>query len=223
MARRLADQWLLIFVKAPVPGQVKTRLRPWLAPDEAAQLYRCLVQDTLATARRVKRVRVAIAYAAHAAFPDCSWLKTEVPVVLQKGADLGERLTRAFRWAFRHKAQRVVVIGSDAPDLSARWLAQAFRVLERADAVLGPTTDGGYHLIGLNEPNPALFADMPWSTSRLLAKTLTRIERLHVSVDCLRPIADLDTPADVRLYAASLDGRRARTHTARYLATLRLR
>ena len=223
MARRLCEQWLLIFVKAPVPGQVKTRLRPWLAPDEAAQLYRCLAQDTLAAARRLPRVRVAIAYAAHAPFPDCAWLNTEAPIVLQKGADLGERLTRAFRWAFRRKAQRVVIIGSDAPQLSARWLAQAFRALERADVVLGPTTDGGYHLIGLNEANPALFADMPWSTSRLLAKTLGRIGQLHVSVECLRPITDLDTPDDVRRYAAGLDGRRARTHTARYLATLKLR
>lgn len=174
----------------------------------------------MAAARRLTGVRVAIAYAANAEFPDCSWLDAEVPVVLQEGADLGERLTRAFRWAFRRKAQRVVVIGSDAPGLSARWLAQAFRALERADVVLGPTTDGGYHLIGLNEANPALFAGMPWSTSRLLAKTLGRIGQLHASVHCLRPIADLDTPDDVRRYAAGLDGRRARTHTDQYLKTL---
>ena len=223
MARRLTDQWLLIFVKAPAPGQVKTRLRPWLSPDQAAQLYRCLAQDTLAAATRVQGVRVALAYAANAAFPDCAWLDAKAPVVLQEGADLGERLTRAFRWAFRRKAQRVVIIGSDAPHLSARWLAQAFRALGRADVVLGPTTDGGYHLIGLNEANPALFAGMPWSTSRLLANTLGRIEQLRARVHCLRPIADLDTPKDVRRYAAGLNGRRARTHTARYLATLKLR
>lgn len=222
---------LLIFVKAPSPGQVKTRLLPILSGAQAAHLYRCLVQDTLAIARTLRDVRVAIAYAANAQFPDCSWLDVEVPVVLQEGAHLGERLLRAFRWAFQQDAAQVVAIGSDAPQLSARWLRQAFRALERADVVLGPTTDGGYHLIGLNDPNPALFVDMPWSTDRLLAKTLERLEHLHLTAHCLEPVMDLDTPEDLRRYVGRLNGQRPRTpvrarlgraggQTARYLAAL---
>ena len=214
----MQGDWLLIFVKAPSPGEVKTRLLPILSAEDACQLYRCLVLDTLNAARALRGVHVVLAYAATSQFPDCSWLGEEVPIVLQQGDDLGARLVHAFRWAFARKARHVVVVGSDAPDISTHWLRLAFQELSRVDVVVGPSTDGGYHLIGLNHPHPKLLTDMPWSTDRLLAQTLQRIRRLGLTVRCLEPISDLDTPKDVQRYLATLDGRRRlQTHTARYL------
>lgn len=214
---RSSNRTLLVFVKAPSPGQVKTRLVPVLSPSQACRLYRCLAQDTLAAARRLRGVQVVLAYAANKQFPDCAWLDAKLPVVLQDGRGLGERLTRAFRWACR-RASRVVAIGSDAPQLSAAWLQRAFDAFEQAEVVLGPTVDGGYHLIGLQAPIPALFTDMPWSTNRLLAQTLERIAKLHLTARCLSAIRDLDTPEDLRYFAG---GRRVGARTGRFLKELR--
>lgn len=215
---RSSSRTLLVFVKAPSPGQVKTRLVPVLSPPQACRLYRCLAQDTLATARQLRGVQVVLAYAANKPFPDCAWLDAKLPVILQDGRGLGERLTQAFRWAFSRQASRVVAIGSDAPQLSAAWLQRAFDALEHAEVVLGPTVDGGYHLIGLQAPMPALFMDMPWSTNRLLAQTLERIAELHLTSRCLSAIRDLDTPEDLRYFAG---GRRVGARTGGFLKELR--
>ncbi len=215
-----ADQgqrWLIVFVKAPSPGEVKTRLLPAWSADDACQLYRCLVMDTLELVRSLPGIHLAIAYAANDTFPDLAWLGSHHAMFLQHGSTLGERLVHAFQWAFEQGADRVVVLGSDAPDLSRQWIAQAFESLDRSDVVLGPTVDGGYHLLGLTRLIPELFDGMPWSTPRLLRRTLEQIERLHLAVRCLEPIADLDTPADVQRYVAEVARHPQESQTARYL------
>jgi len=217
MAPRETAEWLLVFVKAPSPTEVKTRLTSQLSPEDAAYLYRCLVRDTLEVARRLTRAHLVIAYAANREFPDVRWLDEPPPMFLQHGRSLGERLGHAFRWAFDQRARRVVVMGSDAPEISASWIRQAFGRLARYDVVLGPTEDGGYHLIGLTQPHPELFEEMPWSTPKLLGQTIQRIGQLGLSVACLESVADLDTPEDVSRVMARLNARTARTHTARYL------
>jgi len=256
--------WLIVFVKAPTPGEVKTRLlwsptpprrggtltpRPmWgdipptrsmrargpldiedvkgpmagsrLSGEEAAQLYRCLVLDTLGAARGVRGARLVVAYAANSRLPDLVWLGRRLPMFIQQGRGLGERLHHAVQHAFDRGARRVVVVGSDAPDLTTPWLRQAFRALARYDVVLGPTQDGGYHLIGLNQPMPSLFVDMPWSTPLLFQRTIERIRRLQVTVHSLEPLADLDTPKDLQRYLTQPTFRHRRTSTAHYLRTL---
>jgi len=213
----MRESRLIVFVKAPTPGAVKTRLRPMLSTAQASELYRCLVRDTLDVARSLRGVEVAVAYAADARHSDLAWLDPAQPMRLQAGRSLGERLARAFRQAFADGARRVVVVGSDAPDLTTPWLRQAFRALARCDVVLGPTQDGGYQLIGLRRPMPSLFASMPWSTPRLLDRTLERLRRLRLDVRLLESIADLDTPADLHRYLTHANLRRRNTHTARYL------
>ena len=217
------NAWLIVFVKAPSAGVVKTRLQPLLSPEETGALYRGLVQDTLAVCRQLRTLRLAVAYAANREFPDLAWLGDETPMFLQHGRALGERLAHAFEWAFSQGAARVLALGSDAPELSAAWIRRGAQALDTYDVVLGPTHDGGYHLIGLTTPRPELFADMPWSTSHLFSRTLAKIDQLRLSVRCLESIADLDTPADVRAYLAHQQRARRRTHTARLLRPLRER
>lgn len=220
--KRTTGHWLLVFVKAPTPGAVKTRLLPLLSAAEAAQLYRGLVVDTLKVAKRLRNIHVVVAYAADRTFPDLAWLDAKPPMLFQHGRTLGERLSQAFEWAFEQGARHVVALGSDAPDLSTRWVGQSFQALTRCDVVVGPTTDGGYQLIGLTRPHPELFVDMPWSSPRLFGQTLDRIGRLNLSVRCLDLVADLDTPEDVHRYLAQRS--RGRGQTRRYLRnTLRKR
>jgi rSAM/selenodomain-associated transferase 1 len=119
-------------------------------------------------------------------------------VLLQRGADLGQRLTAAVTDAFTDGAGPLLVIGTDAPTLTGDHLTAAFTALEGHDVALGPALDGGYYLIGLREPHTSLFTLGPdvWSTDRVLAATraLARGERL--SVGLLPPLRDLDTPED---------------------------
>ncbi len=222
MTPRLRD-WLVVFVKAPSPGEVKSRMVPVLSPEEACRLYRALVRDTLAVVKRLRQAHPVVAYAANKEFPDVRWLGGTRAMFLQHGSTLGERLSQAFQWSFDQDARRVVVIGSDAPDLSASWIRNAFKALARWEVVVGPTVDGGYHLFGLTRPCPELFTGMPWSSPRLFDQTLQRTVQLGLSVRCLDAVTDLDTPADLRRYTANPAVLRRKTQTARVLRQLRRR
>jgi len=214
---RPGHEVLILFVKAPTPGEVKTRLVPVWSEAEAAELYRCLVLDTLAVVHRLPDIRLVIAYAPDRRFPDLSWLPIQVPVVRQRGHSLGQRLIHAFAWAFGQGARSVVVMGSDAPELTRGWVRRAFVALRDSEAVIGPTADGGYQLIGLSRPCPALFTRMPWSTPALLSATLRTMSRLRLRFQCLPTTWDLDTPGDVRRYLRDSRPARRRTRTLHYL------
>ncbi|MBI3324936.1 MAG: TIGR04282 family arsenosugar biosynthesis glycosyltransferase [Candidatus Omnitrophica bacterium] len=212
------SDWVMVFVKAPSAGQVKTRLCPPLSATHAAELYRCLVYDTLASLSRLP-AQLAIAYAANSEFPDLSWLSTAAHrgsgiVLPQQGRSLGERLRHAFSSAFANGATRVVAVGSDAPELSASWLREAISALDHAELVIGPATDGGYHLIGMVKLYPSLFQRMPWSTPALLDRTLARARELGLRAHRLAPIADLDVPEDLYRYLRRLRARSERDATA---------
>jgi len=148
------------------------------------------------------------------------WLEVDVPMMLQEGATLGERLTRAFAQAFAQHPTPVIALGSDAPELTADWICEAVAALSRHDVVVGPTHDGGYHLIGLTRQQPALFHNMPWSQPGLLSATLAEAARLGLSYHCLDLIHDLDTPEDLQRYLARID-EATPTATAQYLQRFR--
>jgi rSAM/selenodomain-associated transferase 1 len=206
--------------KAPVGGAVKTRLLPALRPEEAADLARCFLLDTLDLVREVDAVRV-VAYAPDEARAWFAELCPDFALIVQSGADLGTRMAGAFAALFAQGAGPIVLLGSDAPTLPSRHIRRALAILDRgaADVVLGPVEDGGYCLIGLAASQPALFTDVPWSTDAVLARTLERAQALALRVATLPSWWDVDTPADVRRLAAMAadDGGRAR-HTRAYLA-----
>ena len=120
--------------------------------------------------------------------------------VPQAGQTLGDRLHSAFVEAFEAGCKRAVTIGSDCPGITEARLAEAFEALDRAELVLGPATDGGYYLVGLNRPTPGVFEGIAWGTERVLAQTLDRADRLGLSVHQLGALDDVDRPEDLPVW-----------------------
>ncbi|MBI5594656.1 MAG: TIGR04282 family arsenosugar biosynthesis glycosyltransferase [Elusimicrobia bacterium] len=194
---------VIVFAKAPVPGGVKTRLTPPFSAEQAAALYRAFAADSLAAAQAAQGAQAVVAYAAHEDWPDPSWLGTAAADWFpQEGADLGRRLAAATGKAFIDGADRVVVIGTDSPHLPPERIEEAFSRLAAGPVVLGPARDGGYYLIGLREPAPTLFDDIPWSGPKVLEATTARAAELRWPVHLLDPLEDIDdAPALVRMLA----------------------
>jgi len=194
---------LIIFAKEPRPGHVKTRLSPPLSPEGAAQLYHSFLQDILEEMARVPEVGLALAYSplgAHDFFRGLVPAGTDL--FPQEGADLGERMSRAFDRGFTQGFSPVLLRGSDVPDLPGTAVSEAQAVLAagRAQVVLGPCPDGGYHLVGLPSPAPRLFRGVAWSGPTVLAETLHRARQLSLEVHLLPPWPDIDTDADLRSF-----------------------
>ncbi len=194
---------IVIVAKAPLPGQVKTRLIPALGADGAAslaaQMLRATVAEALEAARRNPGLSVELAAApdlGHPFWRDYSVARSELMLVEQGEGDLGQRLWRA---AERNVAggQSVILIGTDCPAINADLLQQAAEALAAAPAVMAPTADGGYALLGLTRVDESLFTDMPWSTDVVAAETLARLQRLDWPVQSLAQLRDIDEPADL--------------------------
>lgn len=188
---------LIVFAKAPLPGDVKTRLIPFLSPQEACELYQCFVKDIIRSMRQVKEAFLQVAYQPHAKAPDPSWVSPGLVHFRQEGQSLGERLFRAFSAAFQDHAKRVVIIGSDSPTLPPGSVRQAFRALRDCDVVLGPAPDGGYYLVGMSRLCPGLFDQVVWSGEEVFEKTLANVRAGGYSLKTLPPHPDIDTPEDL--------------------------
>ena len=192
---------LIIFLKAPRPGLVKTRLADVIGPQAACDAYRKLVELLLEQLRELPFVELKHS-PDNAASEIAPWVAAGWSCRPQGAGDLGQRLIAAFDDAFAHGAERVVIIGSDCPYVTAEDIRAAWSTLSRSDVVLGPAGDGGYWLIGLRRPQPALFRDIPWSTEQVLRDTMTRIQSAGLSVHLLRTLEDVDTEADWRRFLA---------------------
>ncbi|HAV61316.1 MAG TPA: hypothetical protein DCY13_03015 [Verrucomicrobiales bacterium] len=186
---------LIVFVKAPRPGLVKTRLAAGLGAEQAAAAYRQLV-DHLCPALE-ESANVQLRYDPADAFPEIKhWLRPGWTSEPQDQGGLGARLLGAFEGSAARGFGRTLIIGSDCPWIDGRDLHEAELVLERHDLVLGPAVDGGYWLIGLKQPHPGLFDGIEWSTERVLRQTVAAAERLGLSHELLRTLPDVDTEAD---------------------------
>ncbi len=188
-----------VFVKAPVPGRVKTRLAASLGNVEAARLYRSLAH------RIVKRVgaggyRTVVYFDPPSAEADVrAWLGAERDYRPQPEGDLGERLRQAFARGFE-EADCVSVVGTDVPDLNAEAVELAFELVSGSggpDAVFGPALDGGYYLLALRRQAPGLFEGIPWSTEAVLDESIRRAGALGLTVGLLDPLADIDRAEDL--------------------------
>jgi rSAM/selenodomain-associated transferase 1 len=195
----MADDCLLVFLKRPRPGEAKTRLIPHIGEAHAAELYRALAEEEVRrTAPRLGDYERLFFYAPADAggemqswFPGEEWLP-------QQGADLGARMAAAFEQAFGRGANRATLIGSDAPWVSRERVLEALRALDEHDLALGPARDGGYYLIALDRPQPALFDEIRWSTPSVLATTVERAGVLGLSVRLLETLPDIDGLEDLR-------------------------
>lgn len=204
---------LILMLKFPVPGAVKTRLIPALGPERACRLHRSLAAVTLATAAAGAARSGCTVEAWVAGAPDAeaarTWLGAGPTLREQGDGDLGARLDRAVQAAFAAGEENVVVIGGDCPGLTADHLAAAFAALADHDVVLGPALDGGYYLIGLRRPVPALFHGIGWGGNTVLAQTLAAARAVGVSVAQLTPLADVDEPRDLPQWARTPAARAA--------------
>jgi rSAM/selenodomain-associated transferase 1 len=190
---------VVVFAKAPQPGAAKTRLIPALGAPGAATLARRMLLHTLkqALAADVGPVELCMSPAPG----DPAWHGVDLPPGITRSAqgegDLGQRMARAVDRVTATPGQAVLLMGTDCPALSARRITAAARALARHDAVLVPVADGGYVLIGLHAPCPAIFADMAWSTPAVAACTLQRLAALGQRVWVGPQLHDIDEPADL--------------------------
>ncbi|MEN9576202.1 MAG: hypothetical protein RL514_4057 [Verrucomicrobiota bacterium] len=186
---------LVVFVKAPRPGVVKTRLAQTLGAAAACAAYRQIVEVLLTHLAPLPAVELCFT-PADASADIAPWLRPEWTAVPQADGDLGERLHAAFTEHFLADAEQVVIIGSDCPTVTATDIEDAWVALDGHDVVLGPALDGGYWLIGLRAPQPALFTGIPWSTAAVFGETMRRARESDLRVALLRELADVDTEAD---------------------------
>ncbi len=189
---------LLIFIKNPVLGRVKTRLARTVGDAEALRIYHILLEKTRLVALGASTHRWLF-YSDKAASGD-GWADADFQKFTQRGYDLGARMADAFRQAFAAGADRVLIIGSDCPELTGDLLNVAFSQLEHHDFVLGPTPDGGYYLLGMRTFEPTVFEGIAWSTESVRAVTLEKIRALGMSCALLPELSDVDTEADWRKF-----------------------
>jgi len=191
---------VLVFVRAPELGRVKTRLAAAIGDPAALRVYRRLAEHTLreAAALAGQGVQVRVHHTpAHAGDAVRAWLGDGPVYLPQAEGDLGARMEDAFARAFAAGAERVVIVGSDLPDLSAALLRRAFGALDAHPAVLGPARDGGYYLLGLTRPVLGIFDGIAWSTPGVLAATLDRFQAAGIEPAMLETLADVDEAEDL--------------------------
>jgi rSAM/selenodomain-associated transferase 1 len=190
---------LIVFAREPLPGEVKTRLGVAIGDNAAAELYESMLLDVLKTTRQLSDVNTVV-------FWDCK--KNSLPLMAERyrcssrrqiPGDLGQRMQGAFEEMFADDCELCCIIGSDAPDLPLSYILQAYQLLEttHTDIVLGPSTDGGYYLLGLRQVWPQLFANIPWSTPDVLEQSLAAAQGLGLTVSLLPEWQDIDTLEDL--------------------------
>ncbi len=206
------DACVVVFVKNPVPGQVKTRLIPYLSPEQAASLYQAFLVDWCNTLSTISTAHRVIAYTPPEGLNALQTLIGEDPVYIpQVGASLGERLIAAARWADDQEYAKFLFVGSDSPTLPIQYVERALDLLESRDVVIGPSVDGGYYLIGFSKRGaslsiPTVFEGIAWSTEIVFRQTVEKIQEIHAQLGLLPPWYDVDTPTGLQLLQDHLFG-----------------
>jgi uncharacterized protein len=198
------NRLLVIMAKAPRPGAVKTRLASSLSAHAVTDFYCCLLDDTLALARSLNDVDVAIMCPDSDVNELVQLAGRQVSVVAQMGEGLAAGLTSVFARFTDDRQRHTIAFNSDSPHLPRSVLDDAFEMLAVHDVVVGPTYDGGYFLVGAKASHPALFRDDGMGTSRALDRLLARARDLKLSVGLAAPFYDIDVADDLARLAEEL-------------------
>lgn len=197
---------------------VKTRLAETLGHQLAYQIYHCFLADIAAMTRHVN-AQTIIVYSGPAGmsfsdFPGVQCLR-------QRGSDIGERMHCAFLDVFALGFERCALAGSDIPDLPAGMINDAFEILRSVDVVLGPSTDGGYYLVGCRPGSlrPSMFSDIPWSTDAVFSETLKRIDQAGLTSAELQPWTDIDDFDDLKSYSERNSDPSVTSHVKNFIKT----
>lgn len=195
---------LIIFAKAPVPGQVKTRLQTRLSADECASLHSSFIIDTIKLARDAGAADIFLACHPDVEDPFFKKISSDFGVALipQNGNDLGDRMENAIDKGLKMGYEKVIIIGSDSPDLPPEYIRKGFKMLDLSDMVIGPSADGGYYLIG-GRIKLDVFEGIPWSTSSVFEMTLKKAEKQGRRYSVLNEWYDIDTWEDLQRFRGS--------------------
>ncbi|MDN3514307.1 MAG: TIGR04282 family arsenosugar biosynthesis glycosyltransferase [Candidatus Brocadia sp.] len=207
---------LIVFLKYPAPGQVKTRLAKDIGDEKACAIYKSLaegvIKNVFSNNSRTYKVHIFFTPADKKSEIK-SWLQmllgsnqdTGMHYLIQEGNTLGERMSHAFKQTLQVKdCKRCIIIGTDCPGIDAALLEKAFESLKKRDVVIGHCKDGGYYLLGMSVFVPDLFEDIAWSTNMVFNQTVEKIRKNNLSFDNLSTLADIDTQEDLYLYESVL-------------------
>ena len=194
---------LIVFTRYPEAGKTKTRLIPHLGAKKAADLQRQMTEYIVGRTRslRVKgSLSLEIHFSGGSLLQMQDWLGAELAYRPQPEGDLGQRLQKAFSNSFQKGLERIVVIGSDCPEIDSHHLEQAFHQLTHHDVVLGPAEDGGYYLVGISRVCAQLFQGIAWGTGQVFAQTAAIATQLGLSLATLETLRDVDRPEDIAIF-----------------------
>ncbi|UKM65204.1 TIGR04282 family arsenosugar biosynthesis glycosyltransferase [Flavobacteriaceae bacterium GSB9] len=183
---------VIVFVKNPKLGKVKTRLAKSIGNEAALAVYSKLLKVTENAVKKLD-TDVLIYFSEH--IEEEAWHNFNKNI--QHGKDLGERMRNAFQQGFEDGYERIALIGSDLPDISENHIKQALHVLTQNEVVFGPAKDGGYYLIGLSKMHTSIFQNKPWSQPNLLSETLKELHKNNTSFITLETLNDIDTYEDL--------------------------
>lgn len=192
----MEENHLIIFVKNPVLGKVKTRLAAGIGNEKALEIYLQLLALTRTVSETVNCTR-------HVFYSDeienDAWDDDKFNKHVQEGDDLGERMKNAFAKVFALGAKKAVIIGSDCPQLTSEIVVESFRILNENDVVIGPAEDGGYYLLGMKNLHAFLFENKEWSTDSVFKDTVIDLTKNQLNYGRSPQLSDLDTVQDLRL------------------------
>lgn len=189
------DAALMVFVRRPQKGKVKTRLAATIGEYAALKIYLQLLHHTLQITNPIEVDKYV--FYADAVPEEDNWQKAGFIPFVQTTGDLGHKMHHAFATLFSKGHKPVVIIGSDCIELSTALILNAFTALQASDVVLGPANDGGYYLLGLQTAQPSLFNNMPWSTASVFSQTQQRIQAATLKLHLLPQLIDIDTEEDL--------------------------
>ena len=205
----LDDRCLLFFIKNPEKGKVKTRLASAIGDKTAVKLYKRFLLEMVFTLNRGTFL-FYLCYSPENSLSELKhWLGDHYLYMSQGGENLGEKMKNGFVEAFSMSFKRVVLIGSDIPDLPLEFIEEAFTSLREKDVVIGPSFDGGYYIIGFKDKtfSPLVFDGIHWSTESVFEKTLKGLKQEGLTVHTLQPLRDIDTVGDLRIRDLRKKGR----------------
>ena len=185
---------IIVFVRSPELGKVKTRLARSIGDQSALNIYKILLKHTAAVLRDLSFDKVV--YFSERIDNNDFWENSLFEKKIQKGADLGERMHHAFDTAFNKGYKKVLIIGSDLFDLTSSLITSAFEALETYDISIGPSLDGGYYLLGMKKLQPEVFKNKKWGTDSVLENTLQDLKKQKIKL--LKALNDIDTLEDLQ-------------------------
>ncbi len=187
---------LIVFAKLPRPGEVKTRLGFEIGMDQACATYDAFAQHAFSLAEKVMEggISVSVHFVNNAPEAEIKrWVGRPFSFFPQQGATLGDRMENAFHKAFDDGAAQAVIIGTDVPELDSTTVMRGFEQLDTHDITIGPSSDGGYYLLGMRSPGYDVFSGIQWSTERVYTETLRHIEHMRLRYAVLPVFSDIDT------------------------------